>query len=79
MRNFKVLRIWQKGIDIAVKTFQYAETLPKEDKFGISQQMKRAGVSIPAILLKEAAVKVKKIMQGLLKYLWAHHLNWKLN
>jgi four helix bundle protein len=48
MRNFKDLRIWQKGIDIAVKTFKLTDTFPKEDKFGLSQQMNRAGVSIPS-------------------------------
>lgn len=48
MRNFKDLRIWQKGIDIAVKTFKLTDTFPKEDKFGVTQQMTRAGVSIPS-------------------------------
>jgi len=33
MRNFKELKIWQKGIDIAIKTYQFAETLSKEDKY----------------------------------------------
>ncbi|MEJ7822926.1 MAG: four helix bundle protein [Chitinophagaceae bacterium] len=46
MRNFKELRIWQKGIEIAVKTFQLTDTFPKEDKYGICQQMTRSGVSI---------------------------------
>lgn len=48
MRNFRELRIWQKGIDIAVKTYKLTETFPKEDKFGIVQQVTKAGVSIPA-------------------------------
>jgi four helix bundle protein len=48
MRNFRELRIWQKGIDIAVKTYKFTETFPKEDKFGIVQQMTKAGVSIPS-------------------------------
>ncbi|HYH16811.1 MAG TPA: four helix bundle protein [Flavisolibacter sp.] len=48
MRNFKELRIWQKGIEIAVKTFRLTDSFPKEDKFGICQQMTKAGVSIPS-------------------------------
>ena len=35
MRNFKELKIWQKGIDIAVKTYKLVDTFPKEDKFAI--------------------------------------------
>jgi four helix bundle protein len=48
MRNFKQLKIWQKGIDIAVKTYRFAETCPKEDKYAIVQQMTKASVSIPS-------------------------------
>ena len=48
MRNFKELKIWQKGIDIAIRTYRLADTFPKEDKFSIVQQMTKAGVSIPS-------------------------------
>lgn len=60
MRNFKELRIWQKGIDIAVKTFQLTDTFPKEDKFGIRQQMTRAGVSIPSNIAEGSSRKSEK-------------------
>jgi four helix bundle protein len=46
MRNFKELKIWQKGIDIAVKTYRLTETFPMEDKYAIVQQMTKASVSI---------------------------------
>lgn len=48
MRNFKQLKIWQKGFDIAVKTIQYAATLPQSERFGLCSQMTRAAVSIPS-------------------------------
>jgi four helix bundle protein len=48
MRNFRELKIWQNGIEIAIKTYRVTETFPKEDKFSIVQQMNRAGVSIPS-------------------------------
>ena len=48
MRNFKELRIWQKGMDIAVNCFKITEDFPKEEKFGLSLQITRAGVSIPS-------------------------------
>lgn len=46
MKNFKGLKIWQKGFDIAVHTYQLTETFPKEEKFGISMQINRSAVSI---------------------------------
>ncbi|MGN6212593.1 four helix bundle protein [Parafilimonas sp.] len=48
MKNFKQLRIWQKGFDIAVNSFKLTATFPNEQKFGIGSQITRAAVSIPS-------------------------------
>ncbi|MEP7376517.1 MAG: four helix bundle protein [Chitinophagaceae bacterium] len=46
MRNFKELKIWQKGLQIAVNSFKLTSAFPKEEKFGISIQITKAAVSI---------------------------------
>ena len=48
MRNFKQLKIWQKGFVIAVKSFKLVAHFPKEERFGMSSQITRAAVSIPS-------------------------------
>ena len=48
MRNFKELKIWQKGFSIAVNCFKLTATFPKEEKYGITSQITRCGVSIPS-------------------------------
>lgn len=48
MKNFKHLKIWQKGFDIAVQSYKLIESLPKEERFGLSSQLTRAAVSIPS-------------------------------
>jgi four helix bundle protein len=48
MRNFKQLLIWQKGFQIAVKSFHLTSSFPKEEKFGLTTQLTRAAVSIPS-------------------------------
>jgi four helix bundle protein len=48
MNNFKQLKVWQKGFTIAVQLFKLAETLPKEQRFGLGIQITRASVSIPS-------------------------------
>lgn len=48
MKNFKELRIWQKGMDIAVQSFQLTNEFPSTEKFGLVSQINRSGVSIPA-------------------------------
>lgn len=34
MRNFKELKIWQKGFQIAINSFTLTSTFPKEEKYG---------------------------------------------
>lgn len=48
MRNFKQLKIWQKGFDIAVKSYHLVSSFPKEEKYGLSLQITKAAVSIPS-------------------------------
>ncbi len=48
MRNFKELKIWQKGFDIAVRAYKLTAYFPKEEKYGITSQITRASVSIPS-------------------------------
>jgi four helix bundle protein len=50
MQDFRQLKVWQKGFDIAVRTYQFSATLPKHEQFGLVSQMTRAGVSIPSNL-----------------------------
>ena len=48
MRNFKALKIWQKGFDIAINSYKLVDTFPKTEKYSLSQQITRAAVSIPS-------------------------------
>ena len=48
MRNFKELKIWQKGFEIAVDTYKLTESFPVTERFSLIQQATRAAVSIPS-------------------------------
>jgi four helix bundle protein len=60
MKNFKELRIWQKGFDIAVKSIQLTKSFPSEEKFGICSQISRAAVSIPSNIAEGSSRKSEK-------------------
>ena len=47
MKIFKELKIWQKGMSIAVSSYRLVADFPKEEKFAISNQITRSAVSIP--------------------------------
>jgi len=46
--NFKELIVWQKARELAVSIYKLCESLPQAEKFGLSSQIQRAGVSIPS-------------------------------
>jgi four helix bundle protein len=48
MKNFKNLAVWQKSMNLVVKTYQLSKDLPNEEKFGLISQMTRAAVSVPS-------------------------------
>ncbi|MFT5876430.1 MAG: four helix bundle protein [Salibacteraceae bacterium] len=48
MRDFKKFTIWELGIEISRTTYSITKQFPKEELYGITQQMRRAGVSIPS-------------------------------
>jgi four helix bundle protein len=46
MRNFRDLRIWQKGMEIVREVYRLTPLLPDEEKYGLKSQLQRAAVSI---------------------------------
>lgn len=45
-QSYKDLVVWQKGIALAKTIYKLTRTFPKEEKFGLVSQMRRAAVSI---------------------------------
>jgi four helix bundle protein len=48
MKNYKKLKMWQMGMDIAKMTFSLSRMLPIQEKFGLIGQINRAAISIPS-------------------------------
>jgi len=60
MKNFKQLKIWQKGFDITIKTFKLTSDFPKEERFGLSSQMTKSAVSIPSNIAEGSSRRSEK-------------------
>jgi four helix bundle protein len=56
----KNLEVWKKGIGIAKLIYQVTEKFPKDEKFGLIAQMRRAAVSIPSNIAEGAARHTSK-------------------
>lgn len=48
MNNFKQLTVWQKAMDLAEIVYDLCRQLPKEERYALADQLKRAVVSIPS-------------------------------
>jgi len=48
MRNFKDLLVWQRSIDLVVLVYIITEKFPDKERFGLTNQIRRAVVSVPS-------------------------------
>ena len=46
--DFKKLIVWQKAMDIVAATYTLTQKLPTSEIYGLSNQMRRAAVSVPS-------------------------------
>lgn len=46
--SYRDLKVWQLGKEICLEVYKLTSKFPKEEQYGLSQQMKRAAVSIPS-------------------------------
>ena len=48
IKSYRDLTVWRKGMDLVVEVYRLAKKLPAEERYGLTSQMTRAAVSIPA-------------------------------
>ena len=48
LKNYKELIVWQKSYRLCLDIYRISKGFPKEEKFGLTSQMRRAVVSIPS-------------------------------
>ena len=47
-KNYKELTVWQKSYELCLKIYKITAKFPKEEKYGLTSQIRRAVVSIPS-------------------------------
>ena len=46
--NFKNLSIWKRSRRLVKRVYEISRDFPREEKFGLTNQMRRAAVSVPS-------------------------------
>ena len=55
MFNFEKLDVWQKAIDFAELVYKHTRQFPGDERFGLTNQMRRAAVSISSNIAEKTS------------------------
>jgi four helix bundle protein len=48
VQSFRDLRVWESGMELVVGVYGLTQTFPKSEVYGLSSQLQRAAISVPA-------------------------------
>jgi four helix bundle protein len=48
IKSFEDLDVWRKAHELALEVFAMSRDFPKEERFGVTNQLRRAAASVPA-------------------------------
>jgi four helix bundle protein len=54
-RKHRDLRVWQAAVELVESIYQVTAAFPREEAFGLTSQMRRAAISVPANIAEGAA------------------------
>ena len=55
MKSHKDLEVWKKSIELVTGIYEITKSFPKEELYGLTNQIRRASVSIPSNIAEGAA------------------------
>ena len=64
--DHKELDAWKKSIDLVKEVYQLTQLFPKEERFGLTSQIRRSAASIPSNIAEGAARNTNKDMSRFL-------------
>ncbi|MDF1599866.1 four helix bundle protein [Mesorhizobium sp. YIM 152430] len=81
IRSYRDLRVWNEAMELAADCYRMTTSFPRDEMFGMTAQIRRAGASIPANIAEGYGrdstgnyVQFLKTAQGSLKELETHVL-----
>jgi four helix bundle protein len=55
MRTHEKLEVWKRAVEFVVTAYRVTESFPKDERFDLTSQVRRAAVSIPTNIAEGAA------------------------
>lgn len=60
IRNYRGLKVWQRGIDLVKKVYSVTREFPKHEQYALANQMQRSAVSVPSNIAEGQTRKSSK-------------------
>jgi four helix bundle protein len=60
MRPHQNLEAWSKAVELVTNIYRSTERFPKEERYGLTSQIRRAAISIPANIAEGAGRRSQK-------------------
>jgi four helix bundle protein len=54
MKDFRNLKVWEKAHQLTLSIYQSTISFPRDEQYGLTSQIRRAAVSIPANIAEGA-------------------------
>lgn len=63
-KGFRELRVWQYGMDLVEEVYLLTKRFPKDELYGLTNQLRRAAVSVPSNIAEgQSRAFVKEYLQ----------------
>ena len=49
-KSYRDLEVWQRSMQLAKRIYQVTQSFPNDERFGLTNQLRRASVSVPSNL-----------------------------
>ena len=60
VQSYKDLIVWQRSMELVVNIYQITEKFPKQEVYGLTNQMRRCLVSIPSNIAEGRGIGTRK-------------------
>ncbi len=68
MHNYRELKIWQRSMDFVVKVYEVSLSFPKEERYGLTSQLRSCAVSVPSNISEGAGRGTNKQFKRFLEF-----------
>jgi four helix bundle protein len=68
MHDFRKLKVWQRGMDFVTEVYNASGSFPRSEQFGLTDQIRRAAISIPLNISEGAGSGSTNEFQRFLSY-----------